>query len=177
MALIAAADGRALAELYDRHAGIAYGLALRVVRDPGLAEEAVQDAFLSVWGSAGSFDSRRGAARNWLLTLVHRRAVDLVQRAARRRELPSESLPEEAGPSTAVTAEQNDESRRVRAALETLPAAQREALELAYYGGLTQSQIATHVGAPIGTIKSRMYAALVSLRDALSQPALSPHGD
>jgi len=169
MALIADADGNALGELYDRHGGIAYGLALRVVRDAGLAEEAVQDGFLSVWRSAASFDSGRGAPRSWLLTLVHRRAVDLVQRAARRQEQPSASLPEEVGPSTASIAELSDEQRRVRTALNGLPFLQRQALELAYYGGLTQSQIADHVGAPVGTIKSRMYVALAALRDALSE--------
>jgi RNA polymerase sigma-70 factor (ECF subfamily) len=104
-----------------------------------------------------------------LLTLVHRRAVDLVQRAARRQEQPSASLPEEVGPSTASIAELSDEQRRVRTALNGLPFLQRQALELAYYGGLTQSQIADHVGAPVGTIKSRMYVALATLRDALSE--------
>jgi RNA polymerase sigma factor (sigma-70 family) len=169
MELIARADGRALGELYDRHAGPAYRLALRVVADPGLAEEAVQDGFLSVWRSAGSFDSRRGAPRSWLLTLVHRRAVDLVQRASRRREQPSASLPEEAGPSTATIAELDAERHRVRSALDGLPFHQRQALELAYYGGLSQSEIAEHVGAPVGTIKSRTYAALAALRDALPE--------
>ena len=169
MALIAESDGDALGELYDRHSGIAYGLALRVVRDAGLAEEAVQDGFLSVWRSASSFDSGRGAPRSWLLTLVHRRAVDLVQRAERRREQPNASLPEEAGVSTESIAELSEERRRVRTALDGLPFLQRQALELAYYGGLTQSQIAEHVGAPIGTIKSRMYAALTALRDALAE--------
>lgn len=169
MGLIARADERALGELYDRHAGIAYGLALRVVRDPGLAEEAVQDGFLSVWRSAGSFDSGRGAPRSWLLTLVHRRAVDLVDRASRRLEQPSESLPEEAGPSIAATAELSEERRRVRSCLDSLPFLQRQALELAYYGGMSQSQVAAQLGAPVGTIKSRTYAALAALRDALSE--------
>jgi RNA polymerase sigma-70 factor (ECF subfamily) len=158
MELIAGSDGDALGELYDRHGRIAYGLALRVVRDAGLAEEAVQDGFLSVWRSASSFESRRGTPRSWLLTLVHRRAVDLVQRAERRQEQPSAWLPEQAGVSTESIAELRSERRRVRTAL-----------ELAYYGGLTQSQIAERVGAPIGTIKSRMYAALTALRDALAE--------
>lgn len=169
MAMIANADERALGELYDRHGGLAYGLALRVVRDPGLAEEAVQDGFLSVWRSARSFDSQRGAARSWLLTLVHRRAVDLVGHAVRRLEQPSLSLPEEPGPSTELITEVSEERRRVQAALDSLPLLQRQVLELAYYGGLSQSQIADHVGAPVGTIKSRTHAALAALRDALSE--------
>jgi RNA polymerase sigma-70 factor, ECF subfamily len=167
VALIAGGEGDALGELYDRHATIAYRLALRVVRDPGLAEEAVQDAFLSVWRSAGSFDVRRGAARSWLLTLVHRRAVDLLQRALRHHEQPSASLPDRAGRSSAAMVELANERRRVRGALDDLPFPQRQALELAYYGGLSQSQIAEQVGVPIGTITSRTYLALTAMRDAL----------
>src|SRR5690242_12947271 len=113
LASIAEGDERALAELYDRFGGVAYGLARRVARDPALAEEAVQDAFLSVWRSAAQFDRRRGSARGWLLMLVHRRAVDLVKPAARRSlaEVPTPEPPEQGGPSTADAAEVRAERR------------------------------------------------------------------
>ena len=163
---IAAGDELALGQLYDRFGAVAYALALRVARDPGLAEEAVQDAFLSVWRSASRFDGERGSARTWLLMLVHRRAVDLVRRAARRGEKPMQAPPEGAAASTAE-ADVRAERRRVRTALDSLPARQRQAIELAYYGGYSQSQIAEHLSLPLGTIKSRMFAGLSRLRDLL----------
>lgn len=169
---IAVGDELALGELYDRFGTAAYRLALRVVRDPGLAEEAVQDAFLSVWRSASKFDGKRGAARSWLLMLVHRRAVDLVKRAVVRREDPVEELPESVGPSTADAAHLRDERRRVRAALDSLPAKQRKTLELAYYGGYSQSEIAEHLRLPLGTVKSRMFAGLSRLAELLREPDL-----
>ncbi len=166
---IAAGDQLALAELYERLGAIAYGLSLRVARDPSLAEEAVQDAFLSVWRSAARFDRRRGSARTWLLTLVHRRAVDLVKRSARRPEDPTDAPPEQPAGSAAEAAGVRDERRRVQTALEGLPARQRQALELAYYGGYSQSEIAGLLGLPVGTIKSRMYVGLSRLRDLLRE--------
>jgi RNA polymerase sigma-70 factor, ECF subfamily len=164
---IAVGDERALRQLYDRFGAVAYGLALRVVRDPGLAEDAVQDAFLSAWRSASRFDGERGSARTWLLTLVHRRAVDLVKRAARRREEPIKAPPESVTASTAEAADLRAERRRVRTALDSLPARQRQTIELAYYGGYSQSQIAGLLSLPLGTIKSRMFAGLSRLRDLL----------
>src|SRR5919109_5445344 len=98
LAAVARSDEAALAELYDRFGRVAYGLALRVLRDPALAEDAVQDAFLQVWRSAGRFDAGRAKASTWLLTFVHRRAVDLVRREDRRRAEPMSSAPEPSGP-------------------------------------------------------------------------------
>jgi RNA polymerase sigma-70 factor (ECF subfamily) len=167
MTAVAREDTVALGALYDRFGGVAYGLALRVARDPGLAEEAVQDAFLSVWRSARSFDGDRGSPRNWLLTLVYRRAVDLVDRASRRRELPTETLPEDESVSAADTVTLREERRRVHSALALLPLKQRESLELAYFGGYTQSEIALHLGLPLGTIKSRMFKGLSRLSELL----------
>ncbi len=164
---IAVGDELALRQFYDRFGAVAYGLALRVASDRGLAEEAVQEAFLSVWRSASRFDGERGSARTWLLTLVHHRAVDLVRRAAKRREEPMKAPPESGAASTPEAAELRAERRRVRAALDSLPAGQRQAIELAYYGGYSQSQIARLLSLPLGTIKSRMFAGLSRLRDLL----------
>ena len=171
--LVAAGEELALAELYDRFGRVAYGLALRVGRDPGLAEEAVQDAFLSVWRSAERFDARRGLARNWLLTIVHRRAVDLVQPADRRQEFTTEAVPNQTGPSTEETASVRQERRAVQQALEQIPRVQREALELAYYGGYSQTQIAARLNVPLGTIKTRVFHGLLRLRVLLSDPGVA----
>jgi RNA polymerase sigma factor (sigma-70 family) len=168
-ALVARGDEAALAELYDRFGRIAYGLALRVVRDATLAEDAVQDAFLAAWRTAASFDPGRGKASTWLLTLVHRRAVDLVRREERRRAEPLDADPWAGGVSTDETAEVRAERRRVQGALAQLPPDLRQALELAYYGGLSQSELADRLGVPLGTVKSRMFVALARLRDLLGE--------
>jgi len=168
VALVARGDEVALAELYDRVGRMAYGLAFRVLRDDRLAEDAVQDAFLAVWRTAAGYSAERAKATTWILTLVHRRAVDLVRREERRR---AEPLPEveaaAGGPSAADTAWLRLERERVQAALRQLPDQQREAIELAYYGGFTQSQLAERLGEPLGTIKSRMFAGLARLRELL----------
>jgi len=167
VALVARSDESALAELYDRVGGTAYGLAYRVLRDEALAEDAVQEAFLGLWRSAGSFIPERAKASTWILTLVHRRAVDLVRREQRRRAEPLEGTPEPAVGSAEEAAWLRLDRERVRAALAQLPDQQREAIELAYYGGYTQSELADRLGQPIGTIKSRMFAGLTRLRELL----------
>ena len=167
--LLARSDERGLAELYDRFGGVAYGLALRVLRDEKLAEDAVQDAFLAVWRSADTFLRERARASTWILTLVHRRAVDLVRREERRRSEPLEDTMHPAGGATEEEASVRFHRRLVQEALARLPAEQREALELAYYGGLTQSEIAKRVGQPLGTIKSRTFAGLGRLRELLRE--------
>jgi RNA polymerase sigma factor (sigma-70 family) len=168
-ALVARGDEAALAELYDRFGRVAYGLALRIVRDATLAEDAVQDAFLAAWRTAVSFDPGRGKTSTWLLTLVHRRAVDVVRREERRRADPLESDPTSGGDSTDETAALREQRRAVQSALSRLPPDQRQALELAYYGGLSQSELAERLGVPVGTVKSRMFAALAKLRDLLGE--------
>jgi RNA polymerase sigma factor (sigma-70 family) len=173
LSLVASADDQALAELYDRFGRVAYGLALRIVRDEALAQDAVQDAFLAVWRSADRFLAERARASTWILTLVHRRAVDLVRREDRRRGEPLESAPEpEASPTLEAEAELGFQRKVVREALLRLPPEQREALELSYYGGLTQSELAERLGQPLGTIKSRMFTGLARLRDLLAQAGL-----
>jgi RNA polymerase sigma-70 factor (ECF subfamily) len=171
VALVARSDDSALAELYDRFGRVAYGVALRILRDEKLAEDAVQEGFLAAWRSADRFMPERGKASTWILTLVHRRAVDLVRREERRR---ADALGDEQEPSRADSAEDDAwlrfERERVQAALRQLPDQQREALELAYYGGFSQSELAERLGQPVGTIKSRMFTGLARLRELLAEP-------
>jgi RNA polymerase sigma factor (sigma-70 family) len=169
LALVARSDEVALGELYDRFGRVAYGLALRILRDPNLAEDAVQEAFLTVWRTADRFLAERAKASTWVLTIVHRRAVDIVRREERRRTEPIDDQPEQGGGATDEEASLRERRRIVQAALAQLPQEQREALELAYYGGLTQSELAERLGQPLGTIKSRMFAALARLRDLLGE--------
>ncbi|MGH2450298.1 MAG: sigma-70 family RNA polymerase sigma factor [Candidatus Limnocylindria bacterium] len=171
VALIARSSEDALAEVYDRFGGVAYGLALRIVRDRSFAEDVVQDAFLAVWRSAPRFVPERAKAATWILTLVHRRAVDLVRRQERRRAEPlDEGFETAVGDSAADSAWRRLERERVQEALRRLPDQQREALELAYYGGFTQSELAERLGLPLGTIKSRMFNGLDRLRELLAEP-------
>jgi RNA polymerase sigma factor (sigma-70 family) len=168
LALCERSDEVALGELYDRHGAVAYGLAFRILRNETLAEDAVQEAFLAVWRTAGRFAPEQAAASTWLLTIVHRRAVDLVRREERRR---TEPLSEAAEPIAQESAEDAAwlrlERERVQEALRQLPDEQRGAIELAYYGGFTQSELAERLGQPVGTIKSRMFAGLRRLRELL----------
>ena len=172
VALAARSEQSALAELYDRYGRVAYGLALRILRDEALAEDAVQDGFLTVWRSAARFMPDRGKASTWILTLVHRRAVDLVRREERRRADSLERAPEQGGGSVEEDAWLRLRRERVQAALRQLPDQQREALELAYYGGFSQSELAEKLGQPLGTIKSRMFAGLARLRELLGDPGM-----
>jgi RNA polymerase sigma-70 factor (ECF subfamily) len=171
LALIARSDEDALAELYRRFGRLAYGLAFRILRDDALAQDAVQEAFLGVWRGAGRFTAERSKPSTWLLTLVHRRAVDLVRREQRRRTEPLPSEPEavDATPDEAGLLTQR---QTIRAALRELPPEQREAIELAYYGGYTQSELAERLGQPLGTIKSRMFTGLARLRETLEETAV-----
>jgi len=167
LSLVARSEDSALAELYDRFGRVAYGLARRILRDDALAQDAVQEAFLAVWRSADRFVEERAKASTWILTLVHRRAVDTVRREERRR---AEPLTEEHEPgSPADEAERLVQRELVGQALRRLPDDQREALELAYFGGYTQSELAERLGQPLGTIKSRMFTGLSRLREILAE--------
>jgi RNA polymerase sigma-70 factor (ECF subfamily) len=169
VALVARSQEAALAELYDRYGAAAYALARRIVRDPALAEDAVQEGFLAVWRSAGGFVPERASAASWIMTLVHRRAVDLVRREQRRRAdpLPDDASERAAEVSAADAVWLRLERERVQAALQQLPDQQRETLELAYYGGFTQSEVAERLGRPLGTIKTQMRTALASLGELM----------
>jgi RNA polymerase sigma-70 factor (ECF subfamily) len=169
VALVARGDEVALAEVYDRFGRVAYGLALKIVRDRALAEDVVQEAFLALWRSAGRFVPERAKASTWILTLVHRRAVDLVRREQVRRAEPLDVAPQTGGETTEEQAWLRLRRTRVREALRKLPDQQREALELAYFGGFTQSELADRLGEPLGTIKSRMFAGLARLRELLAE--------
>jgi RNA polymerase sigma-70 factor (ECF subfamily) len=172
LALCSRADDSALGELYDRYGRVAYGLALRIVRDRSLAEDAVQEAFLAVWRSAGAFLAEQGKPSTWIMTLVHRRAVDLVRREERRRADPIEEFEPPTGEATDEEAWLRAQRQVVQEALRKLPPDQREAIELAYYGGFTQSELAERLGQPLGTIKSRMFAGLKRLRELLAEAGL-----
>jgi len=163
-------DQVAFAQLYDATAARVHGMALRVVRDPAQAEEVTQEAYLEIWRTAARFDPSRGSALSWLLTLTHRKAVDRVRsaEAASRRDTTYHQQNQPIDHD--VTAEQANaslEARRVRGALASLTAVQREAVELAYFGGYTHTEVATMLELPVGTAKTRIRDGLIRLRDAM----------
>jgi RNA polymerase sigma-70 factor (ECF subfamily) len=167
---VAAGQLDALEGLYDRYRTMAYSIALRITGDAVLAEDVVQDAFLGAWRNAGRYAAGRGSVKTWLLSIVHHRAVDAVRRRRPVTELPDR----EDTPPTALTLPDiwpevagRLEREEVRAALGTLSDVQRQAIELAYFGGLTQQEISERTGTPLGTVKSRMRLGLLALRRAL----------
>jgi RNA polymerase sigma-70 factor (ECF subfamily) len=164
----------ALQDLYDRYRTMAYSIALRITADASLAEDVVQDAFLGAWRNAARYVEGRGSVKTWLLSIVHHRAIDAV-----RRRRPTSELPEaEAPPPPALTLPDiwkevagNLDREAIAAALATLSDVQREAIELAYFGGLTQIEIADRTGAPLGTVKSRVRLGLLAMRAELTGAA------
>jgi RNA polymerase sigma factor (sigma-70 family) len=166
---VARADEDALGELYDRFGKVAYGLAYKIIQDATLAEDAIQEAFLQIWRAAGSYRPERAKASTWLLTFVHRRAVDLVRREQTRRTSPVVAEPQGSDPGADETVVARSRREIVQDALRRLPAEQREPIELAYYAGLTQSELAERLEQPLGTIKSRMFAGLQRLRVLLAE--------
>lgn len=165
--LIASARGDrdAFAAFYDATAPLVYGIALRVVRDPSRAEEIAQEVYLEVWRNAGRYLSAKGSAKGWIVTIAHRRAVDVVrsEEASRRRLEMIGRRVEPDHDIVAESAETADERLRLLRALGGLPEEQRTAVELAYFDGLTYREVADRVGAPVGTVKSRMHTALQRL--------------
>jgi RNA polymerase sigma factor (sigma-70 family) len=170
--LVAEKDADALEALYDRYGKVSYSLARRILADETLAQDVVQEVFLSLWRNAGRFDAGRGTVATYLLSMTHHRAVDVVRREEnlRRWRTSDEALELEPDPGTGVEAEVESLERRaeVRAALGALPPAQREALALAYFGGYTQREVASLVGVPLGTVKTRMAAGMRKLKEILS---------
>ena len=172
VARCAEGDESALAELYDRFGRAAYALALRIVRDATQAEDVVQEAFLDLWRTAARFDPSLSRPASYLLTFVHRRAVDLIRREQARpqrggdvEDIASRASTDDV-PASLVASEQG---ATVRRALADLPPPQRQVLELAYFNGLSQSEIAEHLGEPLGTVKSRTHVALSRLRELLGE--------
>jgi len=166
-------DKDAFAQLYDATSARVYGLAVRVVRDPAQAEEVTQEAYLDIWRGSARFDPERGSAISWMLTIVHRKAVDRVRsaEASSRRDTTYEHrnqvVPHD---TTADAAHASLEARRVRSALAGLTEVQREALELAYFGGYTHTEVAALLGLPVGTAKTRIRDGLIRLRDTMGVP-------
>lgn len=163
-------DEAAFAELYDATSARAYGLALRVVRNPAHAEEVVQEAYLDAWRTSSRFDPARGSAAGWLLTIVHRKAVDRVRsvEAATARDVTHHRESQAAEhDSTVEAAHASLEAQRVRGAVAGLTAVQREAVELAFFGGYTHTEVATMLDVPVGTAKTRIRDGLIRLRDAM----------
>jgi RNA polymerase sigma-70 factor (ECF subfamily) len=174
VALIARRDERALGALYDRYSRLAFSLAVRIVGDRALAEEITADSFVNVWRASGSYSTERGRFIPWLMSVVRHRAIDELRRLSVRPEGSSIEL-NEALETTAHPDGVDDafDARRrrevVRSALAKLPVPQREALELAYFGGLTQQEIAAKTGTPLGTIKTRMRLGLLKMREELQR--------
>lgn len=171
MGRIADGELHALDELYERYKTMAYSIAYRITNDATLAEDVVQDAFLGAWRNAGRYVTGRGSVKTWLLSIVHHRAIDAVRRRRPTTELPErEEAPPPALRLPDVWAEvsANLDAEAVRGALGVLSDVQREAIELAYFNGLTQVEIADRTNTPLGTVKSRMRLGLLAMRRELT---------
>ena len=170
-------DGEASAfeVIFDRHSGAAFSLAYRMCGRRAMAEDIVQDAFLSLWRSGARYDRRRGSVRNWVLGVVHNRAIDAFRRGVVResRNVSDEGLAEQlpASERTETEVARRDEANHVRGVLAQLPAEQRQVIELAYFGGFTHTEIADMLALPAGTVKGRMRLGLTKMRIALGDPA------
>ena len=167
---VASRDQAALGELYDRYGGLLLGLATRVLGGPGEAEEVVQETFVQVWSQARSYDPNRSSVSTWLVLLGRSRAIDRL-RSRRAGERAGEAFrleaPTHASPSAPADVLFRERRQRVREELDALPGEQRQVLELAFYEGLTQTEIAERTGIPLGTVKTRTLLAMKKLRAAL----------
>ncbi len=171
--------GDPLTDVLDRYAGRALALARRIVADEALAEDVVQEALLAYWRRPSAYDPARGAFGPWLLALVHHKAVDAVRRETAQQRIATASvrgavLQPASAPDTADLAADRSTAGVVRSAVTALPPAQRDAITLAYWGGLTQREIAQHTGAPLGTVKTRMLAGMRRLHAALDTAVPAP---
>jgi RNA polymerase sigma-70 factor (ECF subfamily) len=175
MARVHDGDARAFEVIFDRHGDVAFSLAYRMCGRRAMAEDIVQEAFLSLWRSSVRYERTRGSVRSWVLGVVHNRAIDAFRRESVRVKgtVGDESIAERmpAPERTEAEAERRDEARQVRSALGELPAEQRQVIELAYFGGFSHSQIAEMLKLPAGTVKGRMRLGLTKLRVSLGDPA------
>lgn len=166
-------DTGALRVLYERYGAIVFGMALRVVGDRQTAEECTQDVFVAVWRSAGAYDAERASVSTWMISIARNRAVDAVRRLAARPAQPqAEVFVSDEAPDTADRAAALESSERVAAALADLPETQRDVVVLAYFHGLSHSEIAERLDLPLGTVKGRMRLALDRLRALAPQYSL-----
>jgi len=167
---VAGGDRAALARLYDETSGLVHGLALRILGNAADAEDVVIEVFMQVWRAAGDFDPARGSVTAWLTVLTRSRAIDCLRSSTRLRGEPLEKSPEPRAPGLDPEEQAIAADRRlgVRAALAALSPPQREAIELAYFRGMSQSELAAHLGQPLGTIKTRMRSGMLRLRDLLA---------
>lgn len=175
MEMVAEGEARAFEVIFDRHGGVAFSLAYRMCGRRAMAEDVVQEAFLSLWRSGGRYDRRRGSVRTWILGVVHNRAIDAFRRGQVResRNISDDGLAEQlpAADQTDVEVAQRDEAVRVRSALGELPAEQRQVIELAYFGGFTHTEISEMLSLPAGTVKGRMRLGLSKMRIAFGDAA------
>jgi RNA polymerase sigma-70 factor (ECF subfamily) len=172
MQLVRQGDAAAFDVVYERHATAAFSLAYRMMGRRGAAEDVVQEAFLSLWRSGARYDHTRGSVRTWVLGIVHHRAIDALRRGIRHesRRASDEGIDErfEAEDRTDLQAARREEAAQVRTALASLPAEQSRAIELAYFGGFSHSEIADMLQTPVGTVKGRIRLGLEKLRGQLS---------
>jgi len=170
LARVAAGQLDALQDLYDTYRTMAYSIALRITNDAGTAEDVVQEAFLGAWRNAARYAEGRGSVKTWLLAIVHHRAIDAIRRRKATVELPDrDAVPPDALTLTDIWPEVagNLDREAINGALGALSAVQREAIELAYFGGLTQQEIAERTSTPLGTVKSRIRLGLLAMRAVL----------
>jgi RNA polymerase sigma-70 factor (ECF subfamily) len=163
---IRSADQSAMAALYDRYSPIVYSVALRILQDTGAAEDVLQDIFMQLWRNPGAFDASRGNMGAWLAVITRHRAIDALRR--RRPENDIDEVVVSVEPDLATEADRSRAMDKVRGALQSMPSTQRSALEMAYFEGLTHSEIAEKTGEPLGTIKTRIRTGLLSLRRVLA---------
>lgn len=173
LARMARGDESALAELYDRHARLVFSLALRILQNRADAEDVVQEVFAQVWTQARRYEGERGAVAAWMLMMARSRAIDRL-RARRARpetgaDTPATQNVADAAPTQDLLLLSNEEVRKLREALDALPAVQRAALELSYYEGLTHVEIADRLSEPLGTVKTRIRQAVIKLRESLAK--------
>jgi RNA polymerase sigma-70 factor, ECF subfamily len=175
MQLVHDGEARAFEAIFDRHADVSFSLAYRMCGRRAMAEDVVQEAFMSLWRRGARYDPARGSVRSWVLSVIHNRAIDALRRETARtsRDVSDEGIAERmpAPERTDVDVERRDETAHVRSALCGLPADQRQVIELAYFGGFSHSQIAEMLKLPPGTVKGRMRLGLTKMRVALGDPA------
>jgi RNA polymerase sigma-70 factor (ECF subfamily) len=175
MQLVRNGEARAFELIFDRHGGVAFSLAYRMCGQHAMAEDVVQDAFLSLWRSGARYDRTRGSVRSWVLGVVHNRAIDALRRGVvrDRHRANDEGVAERVAAPELTEAEvaRREEAREVRGALAALPDEQRRVIQLAYFGGFTHTEIAGMLGLPVGTVKGRMRLGLTKMRLTLADPA------